>query len=101
MKPENWVAFLFASLGLFFIQKAIRNNAVRSWGWGRTGDAAPLSRVSYTLWGAMFILIGIIISRGPQLNILWVTVFFAFFIALGVSGFIDTRKARKRQLSHQ
>ena len=101
LTPENWVALLFTALGFFFLQKAARRSAVRSWGWGRTGDGAPLSRSSYALWGATFIVIGVGILRDPRPSSFSVTLFFACFIALGISGFMDTRAERRRQWSEQ
>ena len=97
--PETLGAILFSIAGLFFLQKAARRNAVRKWGWGRTGEAAPLSRPSYALVGAMSIIIGVGISLSPHPNSLWVTLFFVFFVALGVSGFLDTRTERRRHSS--
>lgn len=96
---ENWGALLFVAAGLFSIQKAVRRNAARNWGWGRTGDAGPLSRPSYALAGTMLIIIGATIAQGPRVSPLMILLFFACFAALGIAGFIDTRRDKRRRSS--
>ncbi len=49
------------ALGCFFLQKAVRRGAARSWGWERSGDVAPLSRPSYAVWGITFLVIGAVL----------------------------------------
>jgi hypothetical protein len=54
----------FILLAVFFLQKAIRPNASRSMGWGRSGGRVPVSRVGYAVWGCTFFVIaGVLIKR--------------------------------------
>jgi hypothetical protein len=81
------------------LQKALRRGASRSWGWGRSGEAAPLSRPSYAVWGATFLVIGAVLSGAPRVEMLWLTLLVACFIALCIAGAIDVRAERKRDES--
>jgi len=94
--PNNWAGILlFGAMGCFFLQKALRRNAVRNWGWGRTGEAAPLSRPSYALWGFTFLVIAELVSA-RAIGALSVALFATCFIGLGVAGVLDTRAEQKR-----
>jgi hypothetical protein len=96
--PNNWAGILlFASLGCFFLQKALRRNAARSWGWGRTGEAAPLSRPSYALWGVTFLVIAAALVSASKVGALSVALFAACFLALGVAGVSDVRAEQRRR----
>jgi hypothetical protein len=95
---SNWGGLaLFAGLGCFFLQKAVRRKAARTWGWGRSGEAAPLSRASYAIWGIMFLLIGGILLRGPEVEPFAVWLFALCFVALGFAGFRDVRAEDRRR----
>lgn len=95
--PNTWAGtLLFASLGCFFLQKALRRNAARNWGWGRTGEAAPLSRPSYAVWGATFLVIAEALVA-PRVGALSLVVLMACLLALGVSGACDVRAERRRR----
>jgi hypothetical protein len=87
---------LFGALGCFFLQKAVRRNASRRWGWGRTGEAAPLSRASYAVWGATFVIIGVILSGAPDLSVLPLAWLAGCIVALAATGVRDARIERKR-----
>jgi hypothetical protein len=94
----NWAGLLlFAALGCFFLQKALRREAARRWGWGRTGEAAPLSRPSYALWGLTFLVIAATLASAPKIGALPVALFIACFLALGVAGVLDTRAEQRRR----
>ena len=86
---------LFGALAVFFLQKALRTGAKRSWGWGRTGEAAPLSRPSYAAWGLTFLVIGVGVGWQPGAAA-WAWLFGACFIALLVAGVVDMRAERCR-----
>lgn len=95
--PSNWSGILlFAALGCFFLQKALRRDAARSWGWGRSGEAAPLSRVSYALWGATFLVIGAVLVPAPEAEAFSLALLAACFLALVVAGALDVRAERRR-----
>jgi hypothetical protein len=95
--PDHWGGvLLFGTLGCFFLQKALRRNASRSWGWGRTGEAAPLSRASYAVWGATFVVIGAVVSSAPDVSALSLALLAVCFVALGAAGVRDTRVEKRR-----
>lgn len=96
--PANWAGTLiFAVLGWFFLQKAFRRNAARTWGWGRTGEAAPLSRPSYAVWGTTFLVIAAILARAPRAGAMSLALLAACLLALGVSGAHDVHAERGRR----
>lgn len=71
---------------------------MRRWGWGRTGEGAPLSRPSYAIVGVILLLVGYSCSApaGPAPS-LWVALMFACFIGMLVAGFVDTYLDRRRK----
>lgn len=90
--PEHWGGvILFGALGCFFLQKAFRRSASRRWGWGRTGEAAPLSRASYAVWGATFLVIGAIVCGAREVGALSLGLLALCLVALGAAGVRDTR----------
>jgi phosphatidylglycerophosphate synthase len=102
LEPSDsmWVpAFLFALLGFFFLQKAIRPGAQQSWSWGRGGGSVPVSRWGYACWAATFFAIASILSHALRPPMAGVVVFLiCFLITMGV-GFVDTYRYNKAQRS--
>jgi len=98
VSDTTWVpGFLFALLGCFFLQKAVRRGAKQSWSWGRGGGPVPVSRWGYACWAASFFTIAYIVSHGPSVHPAAVVTFLVcFFATLGV-GFLDTRRYNKDQ----
>lgn len=95
----EWAGILsFAAAGVYFIQKAIRPNAVRRWRWGRAGEGAPLSRTSYAIWGSMFFFVAVGVALGPP-GELWVGLFLICFVMLFAVGILDTRAENRRRQS--
>jgi hypothetical protein len=96
--PVSWVpSGIFSLLGLYFLNKAVRKKAMRSWGWGRTGAGAPISRVSYAVLAVTFLDIAAMLgwSPGSPPNPL-IILFLVCFVTLLVAGFLDTRAYRRR-----
>jgi hypothetical protein len=92
----TWVpGFLFVVLGCFFLQKATRRGAKRSWAWGRGGGAVPVSRWGYASWAACFFAIAWIVSRAPEPPIAAVAVFLVCFLTTLAIGFVDTHRYNK------
>jgi Flp pilus assembly protein TadB len=92
----SWVpAGLFALLGLYFLQKALRPKARQSWGWGRTGGKVPLSRASYGVCGLAFLNIAALIARAPRPPLWLAALFMVLLLAILVMGFLDTRAYRR------
>lgn len=96
--PMSWTpTVLFTFLGLYFMDKALRKKARRSWGWGRTGEGAPISRTGYFVLAATFLDIGAMLAWSPGSPPITLIVLFGFcFLAILVSGFVDTRTDRRR-----
>jgi len=98
----NWAGLLFfLALGGYFIQKAVRQSAVRRWNWGRAGEGAPLSRTSYAIWGSTFWVIGAGIACRPDLAAIWGGVFLLCFVALFAAGLRDARAEKKKHRDSQ
>lgn len=89
---------LFALLALYFLQKAVRPKARQSWGWGRTGEAGPVSRTGYAVLGILFLDIAVMLawSPGPPPTFLIVLFLVCFLVAM-VVGFLDTRAYRRKE----
>jgi preprotein translocase subunit SecG len=85
----------FGLIGLVFLDKSLRSGARRTWAWGRTGEGAPLSRVSYAVWAITFFSIAFTLSRAPQPGLGAVFAIALCFGAVVVMGFLDTRADRK------
>jgi hypothetical protein len=99
LSTVNWVPMgLFALLALHFLQKAVRPKARQSWGWGRTGEAAPISRTGYAVLGATFLDIAVMMawSPGPPPTSL-IVLFLVCFLAALIVGFLDVRAYRRKQ----
>jgi hypothetical protein len=99
LSPESWSpTILFALLALYFLQKALRPKARQSWGWGRTGEAAPISRTGYAVLGATFLDIAAMLAwtPGPPPTFL-IVLFLVCFLAVIIVGFLDTRSYRRKQ----
>jgi hypothetical protein len=95
----DWAGILFfAAAGVYFIQKAVRPNAVRRWSWGRAGEGAPFSRTSYAIWGSMFLLIAVGVVIGPPSE-LWVGLFLICFVILFAVGIRRTQAEKRRRQS--
>lgn len=96
--PSNLAGvLLFVALGCFFLQKALRREIPRSWGWGRSGEAAPLSRTSYGVWGTTFLVIAALLATAPDVTAIPVALLAACLLALAVAGARDVRAERRRQ----
>lgn len=92
----SWVPVgLFALLGLYFLQKALRPKARQSWGWGRGGGKVPLSRASCGVCGLAFLNIAALIARAPRPPLWLAALFMVLFLAILVMGFLDTRAYRR------
>lgn len=51
------MGWFFLFLAVFFTGIALNPAWRKSWGWGRTGQAGPLSAVGWSAWILMFLLI--------------------------------------------
>ena len=92
----SWVPqTLFVVLALWFLQKAIRSRASRTWGWGRVGGKVPLSRTSYFVCGVAFLVIAAVISSSPHPPSGLAILLVVSFIAIVVMGLMDTRAYRR------
>jgi Flp pilus assembly protein TadB len=85
-------ALLFAVLGCFFLQKAIRRGAKQSWSWGRGGGAVPVSRWGYASWAITCFAIAVVITHPTAPPAASVLLLLAGFVASLVLGFVDTRR---------
>jgi len=103
LSTVSWVPMgLFALLALYFLQKAVRPKARQSWGWGRTGEAAPISRTGYAVLGATFLDIAVMLawSPGPPPTPL-IVLFLVCFLTAMIVGFLDVRAYRRKQETEQ
>jgi hypothetical protein len=73
---------LFLLLGLLFTGIALHPRWRRRWGWGRSGDAGPLSVLGWLAWVGAFY--GISAAGFGWIHPLWVLVAFLLVIAAGV-----------------
>ena len=85
----------FGILAVVFLDKAMRRGATRTWAWGRMGEAAPLSRISYAVWAMTFIAIAFTLARAPKPGLGAAIAIGVSFVAVIVMGFADTRTYRK------
>jgi len=99
----HWIPIAaFFAFGVFFLQKAVRPGAKRTWAWGRAGDGPPLSRSGYAVWGATFVYIALVIAYAPHPPIAAVLGFGVCFLALAGVGIMDTlADRRKRKASRE
>ena len=96
--PPSWTPTgLFALLALYFLDKAVRTGARRSWGWGRTLEAAPISRTGYAVISLTFLDIAAMLAWSPRPPRVLIVVFLVCFLTLGVIGHRDTREYRRRR----
>jgi len=96
----QWIPILaFILLGLIFCDKALRPGARRTWAWGRTGDGAQLSRLSYAMWGLTFFAIAFAAVGAPKPGLAAVAVIAFLFVSVIACGFADTRAARRSRAS--
>jgi len=86
----------FVLLGAFFLQKAVRRSAKRSWAWGRVGGGPPLSRKSYAIWGMTFLSIAWVLGQAPEPSTPAVGALGFCFVAMLVAGFMDSAADRVR-----
>jgi hypothetical protein len=94
----DWVPIAgFGALGGFFVQKALRRGAKRTWAWGRGGSGPPLSRAAYGIWGITFICIAVVLAFAPRPPLGALLAFGLCFFALAVVGIADTRAYRRRR----
>lgn len=95
---STWVpVLLFAALGFFFLQTAIRRGSKQSWAWGRGGGLVALSRRSYACVAATFFSISFILAHAPSPPMESVVLFLVCFLAALCTGFIDTYRYHKTQ----
>ena len=87
------VAFWF--IGVIFLDKSLRRGARRTWAWGRVGEGAPLSRVSYAVWALTFFSIAFTLSRAPEPGLGAALAIALCFGAVIVMGILDTRADRR------
>jgi Flp pilus assembly protein TadB len=99
LSPVSWVpSGIFALLALYFLQKAVRPRARQSWGWGRTGEAAPISRTGYGVLGVTFLDIAVMLAWAPgPPPVSLIVLFLACFLAAMVVGFLDTHRYRRKR----
>ncbi len=98
----SWLPILgFVALGVFFLQKAVRPNARRSWAWGRIGSGPPLSRKGYAVWGLLFLSIAWVLSQAPQPTLSAVLALVVCFLAMLVVGFVDSAAHRASSGKHE
>ena len=98
MEPSDstWApGFLFALLGCFFLQKALRPGAKQSWSWGRGGGPVPVSRWGYASWAVAFFSVAVIVTHAPRPPMASVVVLMASFLAMLGVGFVDTHRYNK------
>ena len=92
------IAF-FILLSVFFLQKAIRPNARRTLGWGRSGGEVPVSRVGYAVWGSTFIVIaGVLLKRNDPPLVLLIVLGVCVLAIVGI-GVRDSYLHRRRSMS--
>ena len=85
----------FVILAVVFLDKALRRKARRNWAWGRMGEAAPLSRISYAVWAMTFFAIAFTLARAPRPGLGAAIVIGVSCVAVIVSGFADSRTYRR------
>jgi len=91
LDDTTWIpSLLFAALGCFFLQKAVRRGAKQSWTWGRSGGEVPISRWGYAAWAMAFFSIAVIVAHPRQPPIESIVVFLASFVAIMAAGVRDT-----------
>ena len=88
---------LLVSLAIFFMQKAVRPNAKRNWGWGRIGGEVPVSRIGYGIWGLTFLLIVCVLINEDKLSIVNIAVLGICLVAIIAVGFRDAWRFKKRK----
>lgn len=102
--PVSWVpAGLFALLAVFFLQKAFRSKARRTWGWGRTGGQVPISRAGYAVWGITCSIVALILVYGEsrQLPLALALLLPACILAIVGAGARDTWRHRRNRSKRQ
>jgi len=91
----SWLPVLgFVALGTFFLQKAVRRTAKRTWSWGRGGSGPPLSRRSYAVCGVGFMAIAWVLREAPHPSVSAVAALMLSFVLMLGSGFADSAAAR-------
>jgi preprotein translocase subunit SecG len=90
---------VFVFLGLLFLDKALRSRAKRTWAWGRMGEGAPLSRVSYAILAITFFVVAFIVSRAPDPGAGAAIAIGLCFVSVIVMGYVDTRSQSKMNVS--
>jgi phosphatidylglycerophosphate synthase len=94
--PASWIPVgLFVLLACYFLQKAIRSRARRSWGWGRVGGPVPVSRCGYAVWGIAFLAIAGILAHERQPPVALIVLLGLCFVAIVAVGIRDTRAHRR------
>jgi len=88
----HWLPILgFVLLGGLFLYEALRRGASRTWSWGRGGNAAPLSRAAYSVWGITLLCIAWVLTQAPQPAPLAALALLGCLIAIVVVAIADTR----------
>ena len=99
LPDPRWGALLFfGALAAHFFYSALARRASRSWGWGRSGQAGPISRLGYGVIGSLFLcltfLLGLRWDSPPRALIGW---FIANLATLFVVGLVDSRRNQAGQ----
>ena len=87
---------LFVVLGVLFLDKAMRSRAKRTWAWGRMGEGAPLSRLSYAILAITFFVVAFIVARAPEPGVGAAIAIGVCFVSVIVMGCFDTRSQSKK-----
>jgi hypothetical protein len=96
LSPLSWVPpGFFTVLALYFLQKAIRPKAQRTWGYGRVGGEVPVSRTGCAVWAVTFLDIAAILAYSPPPPPVFVILLVFCFLAIIAVGIRDTRVFRR------
>ena len=98
-------ALVVTVTGIYFLQKGIRKNAKRNWGYGRSGKAGPISRGGYVFWGLEFLALGVFSAALSAKNPPWdrelsgvgVMACFVAFLATGITDLALWRRSERRR----
>jgi len=100
--PTNWVPVaLFVLLAVFFLQKAVRTRARRTWSWGRVGGQVPLSRAGYAIWGFTFAVVALLLALAPKPPLALGALLVLCVPAIMAVGCSDTRAYRRANEQEQ
>ena len=98
MSPQILPIIFFILLAFFFLQKAIRPNARRSLGWGRSGGKVPVSRLGYAVWGSTFIAIAVTLIKSDDPPSILMIILVGCVLGIVGVGMRDSYLHRKRSI---